>query len=92
MQKFMEFPKTFTRKFLFHWMQCKAGNKRAFTAFTMSVFQITLKGRVPTRSFEGSIDVGLLHLIKFPTHFVGSGGQLSWVFDLRPLSYPEHCT
>ena len=24
-------------------------------------------------------------------YFVGSGGQLSRVFDLRPLSYLEHC-
>ena len=58
------------------------------------VFQITFKGRVPTRSFEGSIDVGLptcIVSIKFPIYFVGSGGQLSWVFDLRPLSYLEHC-
>ena len=31
------------------------------------------------------------HLLKFTIYFVGSGGQLSWVFDLRPLSYLEHC-
>ena len=31
------------------------------------------------------------HLLKFTIYFVGSGGQLSGVFDLRPLSYLEHC-
>ena len=33
------------------------------------------------------------HLLKFTINFVGSGDQLSWVFDLRPLaklSYLEH--
>ena len=30
-----------------------------FTAYHVSVFQITFKGRVSTVSFEGSIDVGL---------------------------------
>ena len=30
------------------------------------------------------------HLLKFPIYFVGPGGQLSWVYDLRPLSYLEH--
>ena len=27
------------------------------------------------------------HLLKFPIYFVGSGGQRSRVFELRPLSY-----
>ena len=31
------------------------------------------------------------HLQKFTIHFVGSGGQLSRAFDLRSLSYLEHC-
>ena len=30
-------------------------------------------------------------LLKFTIYFVGSGGQLSRVFDLRSLSYLEHC-
>ena len=46
-----------------------------------AVFQITFKGRVSTRNFEGSITI----------KFVGSGGQLCRVFDLRPLSYLKHC-
>ena len=32
-----------------------------------------------------------LHLLKFLIYYVGSGGQLSPVFDLRPISYLEHC-
>ena len=31
------------------------------------------------------------HLLKFPIYFVGSGDQLSQVFDLKHLSYLEHC-
>ena len=31
------------------------------------------------------------HLLKFAIYFVVSGGQLSWVFDPRLLSYLEHC-
>ena len=30
------------------------------------------------------------HLLKFAIYFVGSGGQLSRVFDLSPLCYLEH--
>ena len=30
------------------------------------------------------------HLLKCTIYFVGSGGQLSRVFDLRPLSYLDH--
>ena len=30
------------------------------------------------------------HLLKFTIYFVGSGGQLSWVFDLRTLSDLDH--
>ena len=30
------------------------------------------------------------HLLKFPIYFDGSGGKLSRVFDLRPLSYLQH--
>ena len=30
------------------------------------------------------------HLLEFTIHFVGSGCQLSVVFDLRPLSCLEH--
>ena len=32
------------------------------------------------------------HLLKFTIYFVGSRGQLSLVFDLRPLSDLEHCS
>ena len=49
-------------------------------------FQITFKGRVPTRSFEGSILVSP-RLLKLTVYFVESGDQLSRAFDLRPLSY-----
>ena len=28
----------------------------------------------------------------FTSYFVGSGGQLYQVFDLRPLAYLEHCS
>ena len=49
----------------------------------ISVFPIKFEGRVPTRHFEGSIDVSLPHL-KFAI-------LLSRVFDLRPLSYLGHC-
>ena len=57
------------------------------------VFQITFKGRVPTRNFEGSIYGDSPHHLKFTFNFVRSGGQLSRVFDPRPLSYMylEHC-
>ena len=63
----------------------------AFVFTLQTVFQITFKGRVSTRNFHGSIDVGLPHLLKFPIYFVGSGGQLSQVFELRSLCYLEHC-
>ena len=46
-----------------------------------TVFQITFKGRELIKNFEGSIAI--------PT--ARSGNQLCWVFDLRPLSYLEHC-
>ena len=62
---------------------------KTFTSWC-PVFQITFKGRVPTGNFDGSIDVAMGLPISFPIYFVGSGGQLSWVFDLRPLSYLEH--
>lgn len=52
---------------------------------TYPVFQITFKATVSARGFEGSIDV------KLPIYFVKPGGQLTWVFDLRSLSYLEHC-
>ena len=59
---------------------------------TCSVFQLTFKGRVSTRTFERSIDVGLpTDFLKFTIYFVGSGGQIFRVFDLRPLSYLERC-
>ena len=32
------------------------------------------------------------HLLKLLIYFVGSGSQLSWVFDLRTLYYLEHCS
>ena len=49
---------------------------------------------MPTRSFEGSVDVGLptASQVFLAIYFARSGGQLSRVFDLRPLSYPEHCS
>ena len=31
------------------------------------------------------------HLLKVTIYSVGTGGQISWVFDPRPLSYLEHC-
>ena len=31
------------------------------------------------------------NILKSTIYFVGSGGQLSRVFDLRPLCYLEHC-
>ena len=34
--------------------------------------------------------MSLPHLLKFTFYSVGSGGQFSQVFDLRPLSYLEH--
>ena len=32
------------------------------------------------------------HLVEFTIYFVRPGCQLSQAFDLRPLSYLEHCT
>lgn len=44
----------------------------------VAVLLITFKGRVSTKSYEGSIDVSL-------------PSQLDRVFDPRPLSNLEHC-
>ena len=43
------------------------------------------------KNFEGSIGVVLLNFLKLIIHFVRSASQLCWVFDLRALSYLEHC-
>ena len=58
------------------------------------VFQITFKGRELIKNFEGSIGVILSkssynNMVTIPT--ARSGSKLCWVFDLRPLSYLEHC-
>ena len=48
---------------------------------------VTFKGKMSTRNFEGLIDESL-HI--FSLSFVRSCRQLSRVFDLRPLSYLKH--
>ena len=58
---------------------------------TIAVFQIPFKVRESMKNFEGSIGVVLSNFLKLIIHFVGSASQLCQVFDLRPLSYLEHC-
>ena len=48
------------------------------TAVKLLVFQITFKGRLPTRSSEGSVDVGL-NTISQVSHYILSGQGASFL-------------
>ena len=56
-----------------------------------SLFQLTFRVTGSRKIFRGSENTDLPKFSCWTTQFVGSGSQLSQVFDPRPAAYLEHC-